>query len=78
MESKELREYIKETRKTILAEQEEGLELVSDIEFDLTVINTKEMDGGIRLFVVNAKGRKELEHFSRIKFKMGFRAPTVD
>ena len=71
IQSKELGEYMKEVRKSILAEQKEGLELTSDIEFDLAVVNTKEADGGIKLFVVNAKGRKETEHLSRIKFSMG-------
>ena len=41
-----------------------------EIEFDLVVVNTREGDGGFKLYVADAKGKLKSEEINRIKIKV--------
>lgn len=77
IKSKELTEYITDIRKSIEAAHTDSFDLVSDVEFELAIVNRKEKEGGFSIFVVDAKGKYENQSVSKIKFKMGFRPPSM-
>ena len=78
LQSKELTEYIKAVKDAVESASEDSFQITSDIEFELAVINSKEKGGGLKLFVVDAKGKFEDQAISKIKFSMGYRiTPTA-
>lgn len=71
-DSSELAEFINAVRKGIETAQENALfELLTPIEFEISVIVKKEGKGGINIVIVGAGGKYEKESVSKIKFSMG-------
>lgn len=66
----ELEEYVRSVCTNIQKGIVEGLTLDGAIEFELAVVNTKEDSGGLKLFVLDAKGHYNKEEISKIKFKI--------
>ena len=78
LQSKELTEYITAVKDAIDSASQDSFQITSDIEFELAVINSKEKGGGLKLFVVDAKGKFEDQVISKIKFTMGYQiTPTA-
>lgn len=69
--SKEIQEYIKSS---IIAIKQgiEGtdFEIIKPIEFDLAVVNTKEGDGDLKIYVIKAGGRLKSEEINHIRFEI--------
>ncbi len=71
-DSSELTEFIKAVREGIERTQNQGsFELLTPIDFELSVITKKEGKGGINIAIVVAGGKYEKESISKIKFSMG-------
>lgn len=80
IKSQQLIEYIS----TVLDSIEKGVEsrnfrLDGSVEFDLAVRNVTQGKGGLKIYIVNAEGKKSGEELSRIKFKAkpGAKAPQI-
>ena len=71
IESKELKDFVKATIESIEEGLKEGYELKGDIEFELAVVTKKGAGAGLKIFVVDASGKYEVEHVSKFKFKIG-------
>ncbi|MGI0009777.1 MAG: trypco2 family protein [Nitrosopumilaceae archaeon] len=70
--SSELTEFIKAVSKGIEEAQENGsFELLTPIDFEVSVIVKKEGKGGINIAVVGAGAKYEKESISKIKFSVG-------
>ena len=68
----ELCKFIKSTIESINKGTEgSGISLIGEIEFELAVINLKECEGGLKVYVTNAGGKYSKEEISKIKFKIG-------
>ncbi len=67
---KELEEYVRSVCTNIQNGITDGLMLDGAIEFELAVVNTKEVGGGLKLFVLDARGDYSKEEISKIKFKI--------
>jgi len=67
----EIEEFIKKTYEGISAGQNENFELMSNVEFELSVVVNKSGKGGIDLAIVGAGGKYSKESVSKIKFSMG-------
>lgn len=70
--SKELTDFITAVNEGITKGQKQGtLELVTPIEFEISVAIKKEGKGGLNITLLEAGGKYEKESISRIKFAMG-------
>jgi len=67
----EIEEFIKKTYEGISAGENDNFELMSNVEFELSVIVNKSGKGGIDLAIVGAGGKYSKESVSKIKFTMG-------
>lgn len=71
-ESTSLTDFINAVKNGIKNSQEAGsFELLTPIEFEVTVATTKEGKAGLNIVVVGAGGKYEKESVSKIKFSMG-------
>ena len=70
-ESKELEDFVRSACVGIQKGITEGLEINFPIEFEVAVVIQKEVDGVLKLLVVNASGNYAKQEVSRIKFKIG-------
>lgn len=72
IDSDELTEFIKAVQNGIEKSQKNGnFELITPIDFELSVIIKKEGKGGVNIAIVGAGGKYEKESASIIKFSMG-------
>lgn len=72
IDSNELTEFIKAVQNGIEESQKNGkFELITPIDFELSVIVKKEGKGGVNIAIVGAGGKYEKESASIIKFSMG-------
>jgi len=67
----EIEEFIRKTFEGISAGEEDRFKLMSNVEFELSVIVNKSGKGGLDLAIVGAGGEYSKESVSKIKFKMG-------
>lgn len=70
-ESKELEDFVRSACIGIQKGITEGLEIKFPIEFEISVVIQKGVDGVLKLLVVNASGDYSKQKVSRIKFKIG-------
>lgn len=72
VKSKELEEFLSSSLSAIKngAEGSGDFYIAGPIEFDLAVINTKEAGGGLKIYIVKAKGSLKSEEISHIKIKV--------
>jgi len=70
-ESKELEDFVRSACVGIQKAITEGLEINFPIEFEVAVVIQKEVDGVLKLLVVNASRNYAKQEVSRIKFKIG-------
>jgi len=73
VDSNELKEFIRSTIDSI----EQGTQgknpkyyVNGSIKFEIAVVSTKKVDGGFKLFVVNATGKLSNEAVSKISFEI--------
>jgi len=70
--SVKLQDFIKSVSVQVLQSQKDGkFELLTPIDFEVSVSVKKEGKGGINIFVVGAGGKYEKEEVSTIRFSMG-------
>ncbi len=70
--STELTEFITAVSEGITKGQKQGiLELLTPIEFEISVAIKKEGKGGVNITLIEAGGKYEKESVSKIKFAMG-------
>ena len=70
--SVKLQDFIKSVSEEVLQSQKDGkFELLTPIDFEVTVSVKKVGKGGIDIVVVGAGGKYEKEETSTIKFSMG-------
>ena len=70
--SVKLQDFIKSVSDQVLNSQKNGsFELLTPIDFEVSVSIKKEGKGGIDIVVVSAGGKYEKEEISTIKFSMG-------
>ncbi len=67
----EIEEFIKKTYEGITAGENDKFGLMSNVEFELSVVVNKSGKGGIDLAIVGAGGKYSKESVSKIKFSMG-------
>lgn len=67
----EIEEFIKKTFEGISAGANDNFELMSNVEFELSVLVTKSGKGGIDLAIVGGGGQYSKESVSKIRFTMG-------
>lgn len=72
----ELTAFIKSVIQAVDSSKNREMVLQSGIEFELSVVTTKEGSGGIKIFIANAGGKYEKETSSRIKFTVGYTKKT--
>ncbi len=77
LNAKELTQYLIDFRKAIENSQTESFGLTSDIEFELGVFHKTNKEGGFDLYVFDIKGKDNKEGYNIVKFKMGFRPPSM-
>jgi len=71
-DSSELTKFIEAVREGVQKTQKDGsFELLTPIEFEVSVTVKKEGDGGIHIAIVGVGGSYAKESISRIKFSMG-------
>ena len=70
-ESKELEDFVRSACIGIQKGITEGLEIKFPIEFEVSVVIQKGVDGVLKLLIVNASGNYSKQKISRIKFKIG-------
>ena len=68
-------QQIKEIVSSTLASISEGLEdtkcnILGAVDFELSVINVGDMEGGFNLILADAKGKYSEQRVSKIKFKV--------
>jgi hypothetical protein len=72
IKSEEIKKYISSSLKAIKeGVQGGGGSIIGPIEFDLAVTNIKEKEGGIKIYITEAKGKLKSEEINRIKIKVG-------
>jgi len=71
-ESKEIKAFIKSTLEDIKegVSGVDGFELSNDIEFDLAVLESQEINGGFKIYVANAGGKMDKKEISHIRFSV--------
>lgn len=75
-DSKELEAYVKSVITAVDNSKHRDMVLKSDIEFELSVLTSKEAEGGIKILIANAGGKYEKEAVSKIKFSIGYKLPA--
>ncbi len=72
IESKELEEFLSSSLSAIKkgVEGSGDFRIAKPVEFDLAVINTKEGEGGLKIYVAKAEGRLKSEEISHINIKV--------
>ena len=72
IKSKELEDFLSSSLSAIKngTEGSGDFSIVGPIEFDLAVINTRETGGGLKIYIVKAKGNLKSEEISHIKIKV--------
>ncbi len=72
LDSSELTEFINAVREGVLKTQKQGsFELLTPIEFEISIGVKKKGKGGLNIAIVNAGGKYENESISKIKFSIG-------
>lgn len=74
IESEELKEYVREVTNAINSGVDREKFNWSDIEIEIAVITTKEADGSLKLHILNAGGKLDIQEISKIKFKIRSRS----
>ena len=70
-ESKELEDFVRSACIGIQKGITEGLEIKFPIEFEVSVVVQKGVDGVLKLLVVNDSGNYSKQKIRRIRFKIG-------
>lgn len=70
-EAQELEAYVRSTLDAIKGALKEDEQLRSDVEFNVTVKNVQGGEGGLKLHVVTAGGKKNREELTTLRFSVG-------
>ena len=81
IDSEDLREYVVNVVNAIKSSEkkiDQELGLTKDIDFELAVVHTKKVGGGIKIIIANVEGNYQNETISKIKFSIGTRLSLDD
>lgn len=78
IEANEITEFVNAVKDGIVKSEEHGkFALMTNIDFELSVVTRKQGGGKINIAVANAGGQYEKQAISKIRFSMGNQA-TID